>query len=403
MSLQTYGSIHMPSDEYEVSVVIPCLDEAETLALCIDKASAAFDAHGIKGEVVIGDNGSTDGSQDIAAAHGAVVAEVSARGYGAALMGGIGAARGRYIIMGDADDSYDFGELPKFVEKLRGGADFVIGCRFPSGGGRILPGAMPFLHRWLGTPVLTWLSNLFFNTSIGDINCGMRGFTKTAYENMDLRSPGMEFASEMVMKAALMNIRTEQVPITLHPDGRSREPHLRTWRDGWRHLRFMLLYSPRWLFVIPGMILFVLGLIGVAGLAAGPFEIGGLVFSINTHIVSAMVALLGFQTMSLGVFAKAFAVFRGLLPGGRSSDRILRLLKLEHTVVSGVTVLLAGIILLIWAVTIWGGREFGELDPFSVPRIVIPSITLIVLGAQIVFTGFLLGLMEIGGATDGSR
>ncbi len=393
----------MPPTNIEVSVVIPCLNEAETLAICINKASDAFAKHDIRGEVVIGDNGSTDGSQEIASASGAVVVDVPSRGYGAALMGGITAARGRYIIMGDADDSYDFSELSKFVDKLKSGADFVIGCRFPSGGGRIMPGAMPFLHRWLGTPILSWLSNLFFRTHIKDINCGMRGFTKAAYDKMELRSPGMEFASEMVMKAALMSISTEQVPITLHPDGRSRAPHLRTWRDGWRHLRFMLLYSPRWMFVIPGMIMFVLGLLGVAGLAAGPIKIGDLVFSTNTHIVSAMVTILGFQTMLLGVFAKAFAVFRGLLPSGRPSDRILQLLKLEQTVAAGVVVLVAGIAMLVWAVAIWGGREFGELDPFSVPRLVIPSVTLIVLGGQMVFSGFLLGLLEIGGATDGER
>ncbi len=393
----------MSPTEIEVSVVIPCLNEAETLAVCIDKAQAAFQSMGVAGEIVIGDNGSTDGSQNIAISRGAVVVDVPARGYGAALMGGIGAAQGRYIIMGDADDSYDFSELPKFVEKLRAGANFVIGCRFPKGGGRIMPGAMPFLHRWLGTPVLTWLSNLFFSTRIKDINCGMRGFTKAAYSQMDLRSPGMEFASEMVMKSALMNITTEQVPITLHPDGRSREPHLRTWRDGWRHLRFMLLYSPRWLFIIPGSILFLLGLLGVAALATGPIQIGNIVFSINTHIVSAMAALLGFQTLSLGLFAKSFAVFRGLLPLGRHSDMILSVLKLEHTVATGVAVLFAGVALLVWAVVIWGGGGFGDLDPYSVQRIVIPSVTLIVLGAQMVFAGFLLGLLEIGGAADRQR
>ena len=393
----------MPSPEYEVSVVMPCLNEAETLATCIDKAMDAFKRHGITGEVVIGDNGSTDGSQDIAIAHGASVTSVPAPGYGAALMGGISAAKGKFIIMGDADDSYDFNELPKFVDKLRDGSEFVIGCRFPSGGGNILPGAMPFLHRWLGTPVLTWLSNLFFHTRIKDINCGMRGFTRAAYENMSLRSPGMEFASEMVMKAALMNIPTEQVPITLHPDGRTREPHLRTWRDGWRHLRFMLLYSPRWLFTLPGILLFILGAVGVAVLAIGPVRIGDIVFTTNTHVVTAMATLLGFQTMSLGLFAKNFAISRGLLPRGSPSNGVAGMMSLENIVLLGIGILLGGTALLVWAVLIWGGREFGELDPLNVQRIVIPSVTLIVLGAQMVFMGFLLGLLEISDVGNGGQ
>jgi len=385
----------MSSDEIEVSIVMPCLDEAETIAACIDKAKAAFEANGIIGEIVVGDNGSTDGSQEIAIAHGAVVTPVPTRGYGAAIMGAIALARGRYLIMGDADDSYDYGEISKFVDKLRQGAQFVIGCRFPGGGGRIMPGAMPFLHRWLGTPVLTLLSNLFFGTRINDVNCGMRGFTRETFDKMALRSPGMEFASEMVMKAALMDIPTDQVPITLHPDGRSREPHLRTWRDGWRHLRFMLLYSPRWLFIIPGSILFLIGILGVLALSTGRVHVGDIVFSTNTHIVSAMVTLLGFQTVSLGLFAKSFAIDRGLLPPGRSTDRILRMMGLEHTVVAGLGVLAAGVALLVWAVSIWGDQEFGALDPYSVPRIVIPSVTLIVLGAQVIFTGFLLGLLGL--------
>ncbi len=379
---------------------MPCLNEAETIAACIDKAEAAFAAHGIVGEVVIGDNGSTDGSQAIAEKRGAIVAPVARRGYGAALMGGIAAARGRYVVMADADDSYDFAELHKFVDKLRGGADFVIGCRFPKGGGRIMPGAMPYLHRRLGTPVLTAISKIFFGTAIDDINCGFRGFTMAVFKQMNLRSSGMEFASEMVMKAALMEIAVAQVPITLHPDGRQREPHLRTWRDGWRHLRFMLLYSPRWLFVIPGMVLFLCGLIGVVALADGPVSRGDVTFATNSHIVSSMATLLGFQIMSLGLIAKSYAVSRGLLPQRRLSDQVIRLMRMEHTIVAGIAISATGIGLLIWAVTIWGGQDFGALRPLEVPRIVIPSATLIVLGAQVFFSGFLLGLLGLHSDAD---
>jgi glycosyltransferase involved in cell wall biosynthesis len=385
----------MAEQELDISVVIPCLNEAETIGTCIGKARAAFDTCGVVGEVVVGDNGSTDGSQDIAIRAGARVVQVERRGYGAALIGAIGATRGRYLIMGDADDSYDFGEIGAFVSKLRGGADFVIGCRLPGGGGRILPGAMPPLHRWLGTPVLTALSRLFFRTKIRDINCGMRGFSRDAVARMELRSPGMEFASEMVMKAALLGLRTAEVPITLHPDGRSRPPHLRTWRDGWRHLRFMLLYSPRWLFVIPGLVLFAIGISGVLSLAMGPVPVGDVVFSLNTHIVCAMLTIFGFQVLAFGLFAKSFALSQGMLPRGRPSDRIISVLRLEHTVIAGAVIMLVGLGLLFWAVWVWGTVGFGQLDPLEVPRIVIPSVTLVILGAQAVFTGFVLGLLRL--------
>jgi len=385
----------------EVSVVMPCLNEAETVGICVDKAITAFAQNGILGEVIVADNGSTDGSPEIATSHGAQVSTIATRGYGAALAGGIEAANGQFIVMGDADDSYDYSELPKFVDKLRRGADLVVGCRFPRGGGHILPGAMPPLHRWIGTPVLTFLGCLFFQARITDINCGMRGFKKCAYSRMALRSPGMEFASEMVMKASLLGLRIEEVPITLHPDGRRRAPHLRTWRDGWRHLRFMLLYSPLWLFFLPGMSLFAIGLCGVVLLALGPLSIGPVVFSLNTHVVSAMATLLGFQILSFGVFAKRYAQSQGLLPLDHSSGRTRKFLRLEYAVIAGVLAALAGVGLLAWAVAIWRETGFGILDPLEMPRVVIPSVTLIVLGAQLFFSGFILGLLTLS-APDSS-
>jgi glycosyltransferase involved in cell wall biosynthesis len=385
----------MTENDIELSVVMPCLDEAETLGTCINKILAVFKRQNINGEVVVGDNGSTDGSQKIARDLGARVVDVSERGYGAALKGGFAAAKGNFLMMGDADDSYDFSEIPKFVEPLRAGADFVIGCRLPSGGGRIMPGAMPPLHRWLGTPVLTLISKIFFSTKIHDINCGMRGFRKDVYETLDLRSSGMEFASEMVMKTALMNVNTVEVPITLHPDGRTREPHLRTWRDGWRHLRFMLLYSPRWLFILPGLFLLLMGLGGIAALATGTVLVSGVGFSTNTQIVSSMCVLLGFQMFSFGLFANGFAVSQGFLPGGSVLDRIADLISLEGMAVFGLLVGAVGIGVLIWALMLWEATGFGTLDPVSAPRIVIVAITLITLGAQIVFSGFILGLLGL--------
>jgi hypothetical protein len=385
----------MTEDDIEVSVVMPCLDEAETLGICINKILAVFSEQNINGEVVVGDNGSTDGSQKIARDLGARVVDVSERGYGAALKGGFAAAKGKYLMMGDADDSYDFNEIPKFVEPLRAGADFVIGCRFPSGGGRIMPGAMPPLHRWLGTPVLTLICKIFFSTKIHDINCGMRGFKREVYEQMNLRSTGMEFASEMVMKSALLEVQTVEVPITLHPDGRTREPHLRTWRDGWRHLRFMLLYSPHWLFVLPGLLLLLAGFLGVVALSGGTVSIAGVAFSTNTHIVSAMCVLLGFQMLSFGLFANDFAVSQGFLPGGSALDRFVKLISLESLAVLGLTIGGAGVGVLIWALSLWEATGFGALNPISVPRIVIPAITMITLGAQVAFSGFMLGLLGL--------
>ncbi len=379
----------------EVSVVMPCLNEAETIATCIEKAAAALRQHGLHGEIVVGDNGSDDGSIELAEALGARVAHVSDRGYGAAIIGAIEASRGRLIVFADADDSYDFGELPKFVDQLRNGYDLVMGCRLPTGGGRIMPNAMPWKHRWLGTPVLTAVSRLFFKTKISDINAGMRGLTRAAFDAMDLRTTGMEFASEMIIKATMMNMRCCEVPITLYPDGRSRPPHLRSWRDGWRHLRFMLLFSPRWLFVVPGATLFLIGLTVHGLLLPGRLHIGSVSFDINTQLVSALAMLLGFQSISLGVFAKSFAVSEGLMPAGSKLDRIGRLLRLEVGVLVGIAIVAVGAGLLLWAVLIWAEKGFGPLANLDVGRIVIASVTIVILGFQIISASFFLGVLNL--------
>jgi glycosyltransferase involved in cell wall biosynthesis len=298
----------------EVSVVLPCLNEADTIGTCIRKAQRALEDHHLAGEVVVADNGSTDGSAAIAAELGARVIHVASRGYGHALMGGIAAARGRFIIMGDADDSYDFGDIPRFVERLRQGFDLVQGCRLPGGGGRILPGAMPFLHRWLGNPLFSFLARRMFGTPVSDIYCGLRGFTRESYQRLGLRCTGMEFATEMIIKSSLLGEKVAEIPITLHPDGRkSHPPHLRTFRDGWRTLRFFLLYSPRWLFFIPGLLLILLGLLGYAVAMPG-ISIGGVTPDAHTLLVASLALLLGYQSVVFAVISKTFAVREGFLP-----------------------------------------------------------------------------------------
>lgn len=379
----------------EVTVLMPCLNEAETLAACIGKAQEAIRAHGLRAEVLVADNGSTDGSPAIAEGCGARVVHVAQRGYGAALRGGIEAARGELIIMGDADDSYDFRGLMPFVEKLREGYDLVMGCRLPSGGGTIRPGAMPWLHRWIGNPVLSAVGRLFFGCPVRDFHCGMRGFRKAAAEAMDLRTTGMEFASEMVIKATLRGMRIANVPITLSPDGRSRPPHLRSWRDGWRHLRFMLMYSPRWLFLIPGLFLLAFGTVVGGLLLAGPIRAGSVSFDLNTLVVCSMCVLLGFGLVSFAVFAKVFAITEGLLPEDRRLARLSRIITLEVGLVIGVVVALLGLGLLAAALFYWGERGFGELSAGESLRLVVPAATLITLGVQIIFASFLVSILAL--------
>ncbi len=376
----------------ELSVVMPCLNEAETLEVCIAKARRALGELKIAGEIIVADNGSTDGSLAIAARMGARVVTVEARGYGNALMGGISAARGRFIIMGDADDSYDFGDLSPFVEKLRAGYDLVMGNRFK---GRIAPGAMPPLHRYLGNPVLTAIGRLFFRSPAGDFHCGLRGFRKAAVMKMDLRTTGMEFASEMVVKASLHKMRIAEVPTTLRPDGRSRRPHLRRWRDGWRHLRFLLLYSPRWLFLFPGLLLMLGGLVAGSWLLSGPIFIGRVGFDVQTLLYAAVAVVIGFQAMVFAVFTKVFAISEGLLPEDPRLNKLFRIISLERGIVAGVLLVLAGLGGSIYAVSFWDEKSFGPLDPSKTLRIIIPSITALIVGCQIILSSFFLSVLVL--------
>ena len=369
----------------EVSVVMPCLNEAETLRTCIEKALSAMKSSGIRGEVIVADNGSSDGSRELARSCGARVVEVDSRGYGAALMGGIGAAAGEYIIMGDADDSYDFTQVPGFVGELRKGYDVVLGNRFRGG---IQPGAMPVLHRYLGNPGLTKLGQVFFHCPSGDFYCGMRGFRKDAYERMHLRTTGMEFATEMVVKATLLGMRIAEIPTTLSPDGRSRPPHLRTWRDGWRTLRFFLLYSPRWLFLYPGALLMLLGFMVGGWLLPGQRSIGGVTFDAHTLLYAAGAVLLGFQSVAFAIFCKLLGISQGLLPPDPRVERFCRYVTLERGLVVGIALLALGLGGSLWGVHMWGQAGFGALDYAKTMRLVIPSMLAVTLGVQVVFSSF---------------
>jgi len=381
------------ADQPEVSVVMPCLNEADTLATCIVKAHRAFAEHGIEGEVVIADNGSTDGSQDIARNHGARVVPVAARGYGNALMGGIAAARGRFVIMGDADDSYDFLEVPRFVQKLRQGYDLVQGCRLPSGGGAVLPGAMPFLHRWWGNPMFSLLVRRWFRASIHDVYCGLRGFTKSFYQSLDQRCTGMEFATEMIIKASLSEARVAEVPVTLHPDGRkAHAPHLRTFRDGWRTLRFFLMYCPRWLFLIPGCVLMALGVFGYAVALPG-VRIRGVAFDAHTLLFASLAILCGYQAVIFHILAKTFAIGEGLLPEDAAMTRLFRTITFERGLLAAVAALVVGMSLLLLAVNQWRVVDFQALDYARTMRVVVPGVTATALGFQTVMSSFLVSLL----------
>jgi glycosyltransferase involved in cell wall biosynthesis len=377
-------------DGVELSVVMPCLDEAATVCVCVQKAMEALERHGIRGEVIVADNGSTDGSQQIARDMGARVVVVERRGYGSALLSGIAAARGQFILMGDADDTYDFSQLNEFVAKLREGYDLVMGNRFK---GKILPGAMPPLHRYLGNPVLTGLGRLFFKSPVGDFHCGLRAFRKDAIERLGLRTLGMEFASEMIVKAAAFGLRVTEIPTTLAPDRRGRPPHLRTWRDGWRHLRFLLLYSPRWLFLYPGIALFALGIMVNAFLLPGPRRIGNVVFDVHTLLFAAMAILIGFQSVVFATFTKIFAISEGLLPEDPRLTRMFRYITLEVGLILGILLILAGAGAWILGLEYWRIREFGPLDPEKTLRIVIPGVVCFTLGFQVVLSSFFLSVL----------
>jgi len=371
---------------------MPCLNEAETIVVCIQKALTFFKANGIDGEVIIADNGSTDGSQETAISLGATVISIPQKGYGNALKGGFENANGKYIIMGDADDSYDFSALSPFIEKLREGNDMVIGNRFK---GEIRKGAMPFLHKYLGNPVLSFLGRLFFKSSIGDFHCGLRGFTKEAFIKMELTTSGMEFASEMIVKANLLNLKIAEVPTVLYPDGRSRKPHLKTWSDGWRHLRFLLLYSPQWLFFMPGLFMMVVGFVFSVALILNPITISGVTFDVHTLLYSSSLFVIGFQFVVFYGFTKVFAVTQKLLPKSNRYNALFKFINLEKGLILGFLLAIIGISLSIYGLSLWSDEHYGTLETRTTLRIIIPAVTIIIIGVQIVLFSFFFSILGL--------
>jgi glycosyltransferase involved in cell wall biosynthesis len=376
----------------ELTVVMPCLNEAETVATCVRKAMGFLAESGISGEVLLADNGSTDGSQALAEAEGARVVNVKDKGYGNALMGGIVAAHGKYVIMGDADDSYDFTNLMPFVEELRKGADLVMGNRFEGG---IEPGAMPPLHRYLGNPVLSFVGRLFFGSKIGDFHCGLRGFNRDSVMALNLQATGMEFASEMVVKATLAKQHIAEVPTTLAKDGRSRPPHLNTWRDGWRHLRFLLLFAPRWLFLFPGVLLLALGLIGGGLVLPGAFHIGSVTFDVDTLVVASAAVVIGLQAVLFWLFTQVYAGAEGFLPEEPKVTRLLEKLSLERGLILGFVLIVGGLVGLVFSFLYWHGQGFHGLNYEHALRLTIPSVTALVVGFQVIFGGFFLSILGV--------
>jgi hypothetical protein len=384
---------HCSAGSVELTILMPCLNEAETIAICFEKARSFLARSGITGEVLIADNGSTDGSVALAERGGARVIAVAERGYGAALRAGIAAARGRFVIAGDADDSYDFAGLDPFIVKLRDGCDLVMGNRFAGG---IAPGAMPFLHRYLGNPVLSLIGRLFFHAAIGDFHCGLRGFRRDAILALDLRTSGMEFASEMVVRAALAKLVIAEVPTTLAVDGRSRSPHLRTWHDGWRHLRFLLMFSPRWLFLYPGLALVILGAIGTAALFPGPLMLTAR-FGLDDHtfLVSAIAILVGVQVVGFGIIARHFAAANGFLPRSQRVTALLSAMSLERGLIAALCIVCAGLCGVGWSLWQWALVDFGSLTAPAVMRVLTFSLVFIAIGVQLGFTAFLLGIIDM--------
>jgi glycosyltransferase involved in cell wall biosynthesis len=376
----------------ELTILMPCLNEAETLGRCVVKAQAFLDRSGISGEVLVADNGSTDGSQAIAQENGARVVPVTARGYGSALLAGIRAANGKFVVMGDSDDSYDFSALEPFICKLREGFQLVMGNRFLGG---IRPGAMPPLHRYLGNPVLSGIGRLFFRSPCGDFHCGLRAFHRDAILGLNLQAPGMEFASEMVVKATVHKLKMAEVPTTLSPDGRSRPPHLRSWRDGWRHLRFLLLFSPRWLFLYPGFALFATGLLVMALLFTKPRTIAGMTFDIHTMVYASAAISIGFQSMQFWVFAKVYGMREGIVPLDSWFRSTVTVLTLERGLIASAILLFVGVAASVDALSSWSFASFGALQPSDTMRLVIPSVTAILLGFQIAYGAFFLSVLEI--------
>jgi len=382
----------------ELTILMPCLNEAETVGTCVRKARGFLERTGIDGEVLVADNGSSDGSPELAREAGARIVPIAQKGYGSALLGGIEAARGRFVIMADADDSYDFSCLDAFVEGLRAGNTMVIGHRFRGG---IRPGAMPALHRYLGNPVLSFIGRLFFSSRIGDFHCGLRGVERAAALRLGLHAPGMEFASEMIVKATLAGWRIAEVPTVLSPAGRSRPPHLRSWRDGWRHLRFLLLMSPRWLMLYPGIALIVAGTAAELLIVRGPIVIGGVGFDIHTMLYAAGATVLGVQLVLFSLVARTVGVLKRLLPMTPSLARFLRVFTLERGILLGLSLGLAGFALAVYSVASWAHARLAALDPVTMMRVAIPSVSLMLAGAEIVFASFLLSLIDV--RTDGAN
>ena len=377
--------------QYELTILMPCLNEAETLEVCIQKAQTFFKENNVNGEVLIADNGSTDGSQDIARRNGARVVDIPVKGYGAALIGGCNAALGEYVIMGDSDDSYDFLHLMPFVEKLREGYDLVMGNRFKGG---IEKGAMPFSHRYIGNPVLSFIGRLFYSSKIKDFHCGLRGYNTERMRSLNLKTTGMEYASEMVVKSTMSDFKIAEVPTTLKKDGRSHPPHLNTWRDGWRHLKFLLMHSPNWLFRYPGLILSTIGLTLMVVLTIGPVSIGNVTFDIQTLLYSSAMLLLGVNMILFSMYTKAYARRTGFIPM-KEPKGLMKFFTLEKGIIAGVLLFIAGIVCSILAVTVWSKLSFGELNPNRIMRLTIPSFTAIVLGAELIFSSFFLGILHI--------
>lgn len=382
----------MKKEGIELTILMPCLDEAETLEICIQKAYIFLKEHNVIGEVLIADNGSSDGSQEIAVRNGARVVNIEEKGYGSALQGGCASAYGEYVIMGDADDSYDFLALMPFLEKLREGYELVMGNRFKGG---IAKGAMPPLHKYLGNPVLSFIGRMFYPSDIKDFHCGLRGYNRKSILALDLQTTGMEYASEMVVKATLNELKMTEVPTTLSPDGRTRPPHLRSWRDGWRHLKFLMMYSPNWTFLYPGLILTIIGLVVTGFICLGPINIGNVNFGINTMMYGAVAVLVGVNVTSFALFTKAYALNSGFIPNSNKTVSTFEKFTVEKGVVLGVVLTVIGLIATVIAFIIWGNNSFGNLQPESIMKITIPAVTLIAIGLELIFASFFLGILDI--------
>ncbi len=384
----------MGREELELTILMPCLNEEETLGTCIDKARTFLDTHGITGEVLVADNGSTDRSVEIAEEKGARVIHVDRRGYGSALIAGCSGAYGKYVIMGDSDDSYDFLDLMPFVEKLREGYDLVMGNRFKGG---IEKGAMPFLHRYVGNPVLSAMGRLFYHSKIGDFHCGLRGYNRDRMRELNLKQPGMEYASEMVVRAEMNHYRITEVPTKLYPDGRTRAPHLRTFSDGWRHLRFLLIYCPRWLFLYPGLFLLIVGTAGMGVLSFRQVTVGSVRFGVHTLLFMSGCVIVGLQIIIFKVLTDVYALHHGYIPLTEKQRKMLRKLSVEKCLVLGAALVLIGLVMAIIALTRWASQGYGDLVPESMMRLTIPSWTLIVLGFQVISCGCFIGVLRGNG------